>query len=250
MEKNINRNYESDLMIQMKNLELLNLLESRCEGLENLLCKNVINLINKKINSIERRVSEEAENIHVKNSFQIKQAPAQITEEDKISKLNDNLDIIESSFKSARTNNNLNFSDIISKKIEENYRLLNELESTNRPIFSKSTEINNKIYIEDKLKEMDDKLNVIFTEYKVKNAQARKNEDLNSARTEYSGKSNKIYAQSLPFERNIAWFTETPAPLKDKKENENEKKKKELLDKLNTTEKKIKEIAGRILKNF
>jgi len=97
---------------------------------------------------------------------------------------------------------------------------------------------------------MDDKLNVIFTEYKVKNAQARKNEDLNSARTEYSGKSNKIYAQSLPFERNIAWFTETPAPLKDKKENENEKKKKELLDKLNTTEKKIKEIAGRILKNF
>jgi hypothetical protein len=246
MEINSKSQFENELYVQKKNLELLNLLETRCEGLENLLCKNVINIISKKIDSIEKRFSGETEIRQTVKSISVKTPDVPRVEDEKISKLNNNIKIIEKSFKDILNTSNSSTSDLINRKIEENYKLLDELERTNRPIFSKSTEINNKMYIEDKLKEMDDKLNVLFTGYNVKQAQSRnfgeaeqilRDASVNKKENGFHESPNKIAVQDRISE-------------KQRRELENEKRKKELISQLNVTEKRIKEIAGSILKNF
>lgn len=249
MDQDKKMNILNELNTQKKNLELLNLLETRCEGLENLLCKNVINIISKKIDSIEKVFSGEELPYTDTNNGTNKTEKKNIAD-DKLSALNKNINLIEKGFDIIAKNPDSETTDIISKKIEENYRLLDELERTNRPIFSKTTELGNRMYIEDKLKEMDDKLGILFSPANVKNAELR-----NSI-------NNNDYSRNISFNKSIKSDNPTSSKLKtpsnefnpaDEKiyiENELKRKKEELYNKLNNTEKNIKKIAGRILKNF
>jgi hypothetical protein len=249
MDNNTKMNIINELNIQKKNLELLNLLETRCEGLENLLCKNVINIISKKIDSIEKRFSYEYGS-RVEKGQEIKiQETANIVD-DKISVLNNNINLIEKGFKNIASNPDSNTTDIISKKIEENYKLLDELERTNAPIFSKTTDFNNRMYIEDKLKEMDDKLGVLFSVNNPKAIEYRKKEDSNDFSRDISFNKDEQIDNDAPTDFIKKANIINPADEKINRENEIKKKKEELYNKLNETEKKIKNIAGRILKNF
>jgi hypothetical protein len=250
IEMNSKNNIEEELNIQKRNLELLNFLETRCEGLENLLCKNVINVISKKIDSIEKRFSNEQNNRN--GNLQILTIPKKEIpniDGEKIAKLNNNLEIIKDSFKNIFTVPDSKSSEIIGKKIEENYKLLDELEKTNRPIFTKTTEISNRMYVEDKIKEMDNKLNVLFSSRNVKSHDNNESGNFYSIRQnekEIKRNSNTFSPMTINFAKNML----SPVSENNNIEMEKERKKKELYNKLNTTEKKIKEIAGNILKNF
>jgi hypothetical protein len=238
-------NISDELNIQKKNLELLNILESRCEGLENLLCKNVINIISKKIDTIEKKFEDEN---NIRKEF-LPGIKKEKVKKDKVtgnSAQNNNINSIEDSFTGTVAFPNPDTADIINKKIEENYRLLDELERTNRPIFSKTTDLN-KMYIEDKLKEMDDRLSDLFSVNNLKNVEAYKKKDINE------------FSRDISFHHNTDNYQESPshtAPSQgfsmtyETGDNELKKKKEELYSKLNDTEKRIKNIAGRILKNF
>jgi hypothetical protein len=240
---------QNELNFQKKNRELLNHLEKKCEGLENFLCKNVINTISRKIDSIENDYNSKLEN-KIEKSNKENDEIRNNDERNKILMLNENLNYIENSFKINETSNDSHYSDTIREKIEENYKLLNELENTNRPIFTKSTEINNNIFVEDKIKEMDNKLSVLFKRNNEKINTHRNINTFTSSVTGYDFESrtsdtiNKINNDKL---------------IKDEKEYENNRKnekiekeirKKELYNRLISTEKRIKEIAGTLLKNF
>lgn len=168
---------------------------------------------------------------------------------DKISKLDNNINLIKKSFNFS-ISPDINSSEIIRKKIEENYMLLNELEKTNKPIFSKTTESKNAIYVEDKINEMNNKLGTIF---KSDNAKRYKEENIyyntirfteNIQKSHNNTKDNNIKSRKISTE------------IKEKTTNTNdiinirEKKIKELYSRLDMVEERIKEIAGNILKNF
>jgi hypothetical protein len=251
MEMNSKNNIEEELNIQKRNLELLNFLETRCEGLENLLCKNVINVISKKIDTIEKRFSNEQNNRNSSlQSPAISKKEIPNIEGEKIAKLNNNLEIIKNSFKNIFTAPDSKSSEIIGKKIEENYKLLDELEKTNRPIFTKTTEISNRMYVEDKIKEMDNKLSELFSTSNVKKSpENNESENFYSIRQNDKEIKRNSYTSS-PMNINFAKDTLPPISENNNIEMERERKKKELYNKLNSTEKRIKEIAGNILKNF
>lgn len=243
------QNIEDELNYQKRNLELLNYLESKCEGLENLLCKNVMNIISKKIDSIENKFNKE----NSKRRDNLKSFPSHAKEtsnadKEKIEKLNNNLDIIKNNFENIFTTPDSKSSEIIGKKIEENYKLLDELERTNRPIFTKSTEINNRFFIEDKIKEMDSKVSVLCSTKNPKNITESINKD-NINRTRLNDIEAKLNTYT-PFYLSTNFAENRLSPISKKNDEEIERKKKELYSKLNFTEKKIKEIAGNILKNF
>ncbi|MCX6164106.1 MAG: hypothetical protein NTU73_04480 [Ignavibacteriae bacterium] len=240
---------ENELNIQKKNLELLNLLEKKCEGLENLLCKNVINTISKKIETIERDFPAEPDN-KTTNDYQNKGKIIRKNADDNITMLNENLDIIENSFKYNLTSKDSQFSDTIRKKVEENYMLLNELEKTNRPIFTKTTEINNTIFVENKIKEMDDKLSVLFKSDNAKSYSARNIDVYTNHSNNYTNKSPRTVNYEKVNDTDYGKKENDPANEKINVEKEREIRKKELYGKLITTEKRIKEIAGNLLKNF
>jgi hypothetical protein len=241
------QNIEDELKHQKRNLELLNFLESKCEGLENLLCKNVINIISNKIDLIENRFKNK--NVIKRNpqNFALPEKNISNADGEKIEKLNNNLDIIKNNFDNIYNAPDSNSGEIIRKKIEENYRLLDELERTNRPIFTKTTELSNIMNIEDKLKEMDNKVSSLCSIKNIKNTTGdkEKNNIVHTINRIDEIKTNTY----IPFYLNPK-FNENPANNKKEKELEIEKKKKELYDKLNFTETKIKKIAGNILKNF
>lgn len=239
----------NELNVQKKNLELLNLLERKCEGLENLLCKNVINTISKKIETIEKNFPAESDN-KISNDDKTNENVVYKNADDNIIMLNENLEIIENSFKYNLSSKDSQFSDTIRKKVEENYMLLNELEKSNRPIFTKSTEIHNTIYVENKIKEMDDKLSVLFKSDNAKSYSARNIEIYTNHSNNFTGKSPDTIKFENLNEIDYRKNEKDPANEKVNVEHEREIKKKELYDKLNSTEKRIKEIAGNLLKNF
>jgi hypothetical protein len=240
---------ENELKNQKKNLELLNLLEKKCEGLENLLCKNVINTISKKIETIERNYSPVPDN-KIANDFKKEENKIHKDNDDKINMLNENLDIIENSFKYNLTTKDSEFSETIRKKVEENYMLLNELENTNRPIFTKSTEINNTIFIEDKIKEMDNKLSILFKSDNAKSYSARNIDVYTNHTNVYNNEPRRTVSYKKLNDNDQGKNEKDPTNEKMNVEKEKENKKRELYDKLINTEKRIKEIAGNLLKNF
>ena len=240
---------ENELNIQKKNLELLNLLEKKCEGLENLLCKNVINTISKKIDTIERNYSPAPDN-KITNDFKKEENKVHKDNDEKIHMLNENLDIIENSFKYNLTTKDSEFSDIIRKKVEENYMLLNDLEKTNRPIFTKTTEINNTIFVEDKIKKMDEKLSILFKSDNAKSYSAKNIDVYTNNKTDFESNTRRSYNFEKTNDTVLEKMHKDPANEKINAEIEREIKKKELYDKLTNTEKRIKEIAGNLLKNF
>lgn len=237
----------NELIIQKRNLELLNMLESKCKGLENLLCKNVINIISKKIDSMEKRYSNKISNKnHNIQNLRIPEIPN--ADRNKITKLNNNIKEIENNFNNISTC--LTSGDIINKKIEENYRLLDELEKTNRPIFTQSTEINKRFFIEDKIKEMEDKLSLLFSNNNI-NSKSVDNKEYTHSNFRQTDNETQRTANTIPFfNNNFPNNNLKPVSEKIDLEKDKEKKIKELYNKLNFTEKKIKNIAGNILKNF
>jgi hypothetical protein len=227
---NLNSYNGNELNAKGKKPDFLNLLEKKCEGLENLLYKNYINNISKKIDSIEQNISEKLEYKNKMAKLDSDKQNQQM-EDVRISRLNQNLNVIENSFNNNLNSPDVNSSEIIRKKIEENYMLLDELEKTNRPIFTKSTEINNQIFIEDKIKEMDDKLSTLFRSENAKLYSAR---NFDTTTKISNNKDEEIKERNTTIN----------------KQNEREKKIQELYAKLGITEKRIKDIAGNLLKNF
>jgi hypothetical protein len=251
MGTNLKMKIENELNIQKRNLELLNMLESKCEGLENLLCKNLINRISKKIDSIEKKISNEINNENYKiQDIRIQGKETLNTEDEKIAELNNNLKVIQNNFSDILTNSNFKSSEIISKKIEENYKLLDELEKTNRPIFSQTTEINKRFFIEDKIKEMDNKLSLLFS------SNNNRNKPVNGKEYHYQNiRQNDVKIQRTAYTTtltNDSFIRNNLNPASEKIDLEKEKEQriKDLYNKLNQTERNIKDIAGNILKNF
>lgn len=240
---------ESELNNQKKKQEILNLLEKKCEGLENMLCKNVLNTISKKIESIEKNFSTELINeTPIDNQNEDNKILNEENEE--ISMISENLNIIQNSFNSNLTSCDSKFSDIINRKIEENYMLLNELEKSNRPIFTKTTEINNTMFVEDKIKEMDDKLSELFKSENAKNYSARNIDVYTNSKSDFTINIRGSYNFEKTNDTILEKKPKDPANEKVNAEIGREIKKKELYDKLTNTEKRIKEIAGSLLKNF
>ena len=136
----------------------------------------------------------------------------------------------------------------IAEKIEENYKLLDNLEKSNRPIFSIKTERNEKVFVEDKIREMDSRLGTLFTAYRerCKSVGINSDSDIHQTHNEFKRDLDDVLndnsAASVPM--NI----ETDEKTRQK--NEKEERLKELHNMLLNTDKKIKKIAGTILKNF
>lgn len=231
--------FENNLNKRERSLEYLNRLECKCKGIENMLYKNVISDISKKIDNIEKKFADELKNKEL--------AKINNSKNKTIEPLNMSIDEIEFDLGKSLISQDVSTSELISKKIEENYKLLDELEKSNKPIFSIRPESHNRVFVEDKIKEMDDKLGTLFTAYREKN---RNNEFSDTTYTwQYE---NEVDGESIyGYTTNS---TEAPVinPLTDKQKREKEKEEllKELHTKLTSTEKKIKEIAGTILKNF
>ena len=101
------------------------------------------------------------------------------------------------------------------------------------------------MYIEDKLKEMDDKLSDLFSISHSKHAESNSPERNNTFARDIIFNSNR-------YDKHSAQVENKPPAENDKRNKEYDirHKKEELYNKLNDTEKKIKSIAGRILKNF
>lgn len=227
--------------------EILNYIEKKCDSLENMLCKNMINKISKNVDSMEKNINYE----YVKRSPEImKYIETKSIEEEnsKINKINQNFSIIENNFKHNLSIPDSNSSEIISKKIEENYMLLSELEKSKRPIFLKATDLSNSISIEEKLKEMDNKLGILFRSENAKNYSQR-NIIENAIQFEESNYRHGDLV-NYTFKEDIAEVKEETEIEKDSPQTLKEKKIKELYEKLDKTDKKIKEIAGNLLKNF
>ena len=231
--------FENNLNKRERSLEYLNRLESKYKGIENMLYKNVISDISKKIDNIEKKFADELKNKELKkiNSSKTKS----------IESLNMNIDEIEFDLGKSLISQDVSTSELISKKIEENYKLLDELEKSNKPIFSIRPESHYRVFVEDKIKEMDDKLGTLFTAYREKNKNNEFSDTTYTWQYENDINGESIYGYSTN-------STETPAintlTEKQKREKEKEELLKELHNKLTSTEKKIKEIAGTILKNF
>jgi hypothetical protein len=208
-------------------------LESQCRGLENFVCRNAIGMISKKIDIMEKKLDED----NRKKELRRKENNKSDMETLRIEALNKNFDAIESGFSKDAVLPGISPDDVIFRKIEENYKLLDELERSNRPIFSIKNENMNKVYIEDKIHEMDSRLGTLFSSYRKKCKSAGIKSDF------------EIHRESNEFIRDISRLNENDNNIEgfDKAK---QVRLKELHDKLATTEKKIKEIAGTILKNF
>lgn len=209
-----------------KKYKFINSLEKECDGLESILCNNVMDTISKKIDAIEQDFSKRIEN---KENVQINENSG----DEKVSRLNKNISVIERSFSNHLNSPDSNFSEIIRKKIEENYMLLDELEKSSIPIFAKFNGIDNKNTVENKIKAMDDKLTTLFSSDNAKMYSAR-----------------NLYFNSNIIENEPDVIEEKTNNNQTSKQYERDKKIKELYDKLVITEKKIKKIAGNLLENF
>ncbi|MBI5402326.1 MAG: hypothetical protein HY959_02915 [Ignavibacteriae bacterium] len=216
-----------------RSIEYLNELESQCKGLEKRICMNAISVISKKIDLMEEKFKEELKKKDIKKTEDIKRN----SEAKNLESLNRNLTVLENSFKNHLNSPDISTNDLISRKIEENYKLLDDLEKSQKPIFSIKPDIQNKAMIEDKIKEMDNKLGDIFSAYREKNK---------TAINYYS----PVQADNIPTARNNEEFSIRPESEEETRERKKQDRLKELLEKLNSTEKRIKEIAGTILKNF
>jgi hypothetical protein len=208
-------------------------LESQCKGLENYFCSNAIGMISKKIDFMEKKLDEEIKKKEKRTDDKRKLK----IETERIEALSNNFDAIKTGFGKNPLSPDISSSELIFQKIEENYKLLDELESSNRPIFSLKTENNNKVYVEDKIREMDSRLGTLFTAYRERCKSAGITSD------------SKIHEDHNDFIRDISSFNDDNNSNK-KFDKEKEERLKELHEKLTSTEKKIKEIAGTILKNF
>lgn len=217
-----------------RSIEYLNELESQCKGLENRICMNAITVISKKIDLMEEKFKEELKKKEIKYTEEVKRKD----DTDKLKALNQNLSVLENSFKNHLNSPDISTNDLISRKIEENYKLLNDLEKSQKPIFSLKPEIQDKGIIEDKILEMDNKLGSIFSAYREKNKTG----------TYYlSSERNEVANNSPRLDEDVIIKKESEEEINKRKKQE---RLKELLEKLNSTEKKIKKIAGTILKNF
>jgi len=218
--------------------DFINRLEIECRGLEKLFCRNAIGNITNKIDSIEKKLNMDFK----KKNFDKNVNSKLETEQKRLDDLSRNIDVLKTGFDSRSSSSGISSSDLIFKTIEENYKLLDELERTNRPIFSIKTEANNKVYVEDKIREMDSRLGTLFTAYRerCKSAGITSDSDIHQKYNEFSRDLSKLNSDSQ--ESNSNPVTKT--------ENTKEIRLKELHEKLVDTENKIKKLAGTILKNF
>lgn len=225
MNVNNNLNFRNESNQKGKNIDFLKLLENKCDGLENMLCKNYIDTISKKLKFIENNISYELDSKIINEP----QEQNQEIIEDNIQKLNNNFNFIERNYYDHLNSPDTNSSEIIRNKLEENYMLLEELEKNNRPIFSKSHVNDNSIFVENKIKAMDNKLSTLFRSDNAK------------LYSERNIKNNSNPDKFKIIDEN---------DINTIRKNEREEKLKELYEKLNETERKIKNIAGNLLHNL
>ncbi len=230
-----------------KNHEILNIIERKCVGLETLLCNNVINKISRKIDMIERSCDDTIRANHKASSDDIKN---KIKTENEISLINENINAIENSFKNNPSTKDSPYSDTIRKKIEENYMLLNELEKSNRPIFTISIDAGNRMKVEDKIKEMENKLNILFKSDNGKSHTIRSTGLYMYKNTDYRYDSGKGSSYGKTDTDNPIKADKYPEGINEAKRVDKDARKKELYERLSNTEKRIKEIARSLLSDF
>lgn len=170
----------------------------------------------------------------------------EIIAKNEISLINENINAIENSFKNNPTTKDSPYSDTIRKKIEENYMLLNELEKSNRPIFTTSIDAGDRMKVEDKIKEMENKLNILFKSDNAISHTIRNTGLYTYKATDYRYDRGKGESYGRADKDN---------PIKEDKHQEATKtdkdaRKKELYERLSHTEKRIKEIARSLLNDF
>lgn len=230
-----------------KNHEILNVIEKKCEGLEALLCNNVINTISRKIDIIERnfddtiRTSRKSSGVDRKNKIETK---------NEISLINENINAIENSFKNNPSTKDSPYSDTIRKKMEENYMLLNELEKSNRPIFTVSIDTGERIKVEGKIKEMENKLNTLFKSDNAKSHTIRSTGLYTYKATDYRYDSGKGSFYGKTNTDNLIKEGKHAEGINETAKVDKDARKKELYERLSYTEKRIKEIARSLLSDF
>lgn len=243
----LNRIQIEEMDTRNKNHEILNIIERKCEGLEALLCNNVINKISRKIDMIERNCDDTIIASHKASSNDRK---SKIKTKNEISLINENINAIENSFKNNPSTKDSPYSDTIRKKIEENYMLLNELEKSNRPIFTSSIDAGNRMIIEDKIKEMENKLDILFKSDNSKSHTIRSTGLYTYKATDYRYDSVKGSSYGKADTDNLTKEDTYPEDGNTVTKTDKDARKKELYERLGNTEKRIKEIARSLLNDF
>jgi|GEM_PF-6079552 hypothetical protein len=167
-------NFQTLNTYALKNFERMNTLDEKCNNLESIYLSKIINRINEKISILEE---------NLKDSFDLK-TNNNSYDEDRIKKIENALNSLEKEFDALEMNTtndlNYNIADKINKKIEENYKILGDIEKLT----------NNKFI---------NKINYQFME----------NIESNSTSEEFS---------SANFEKNENWIEDDWNKIADKKE--------------------------------
>jgi hypothetical protein len=235
--------FENELNESGKKTDNFNHLQSVSRDAEKLLFKNVINIISKKIDIIELKLKEDLIKKEImKYETAKKEYSVIIPEEINGTGERNKIGLPKNLFAPDTSTNKM-----IADKIEENYLLLDKLEKSNRPIFSIKTERNEKVFVEDKIREMDSRLGTLFTAYRerCKSIGINSDSDIHQTQNEFKRDLDDVINNNTSISPADG---ETEEKLR--KKNEKEERLKELHNMLLNTDKKIKKIAGTILKNF
>lgn len=235
--------FENELNESGKKTDNFNHLHSINRDAEKLLFKNVINIISKKIDIIEQKLKEDQFKKEIMKYETAKKEYIVINPEE----LNCNGEKDEIGLPKNLFAPDTSTNKMIADKIEENYLLLDKLEKSNRPIFSIKTERNEKVFVEDKIREMDSRLGTLFTAYRerCKSIGINSDSDIHQTQNEFKRDLDEVLNNNTSISP-----ADSEAEEKLRKKTEKEERLKELHNMLLNTDKKIKKIAGTILKNF
>ena len=225
----------------LKNFDRLNYLNEKCSSLESFYLSKIITRINEKITYLEESLDE---SIDCSNTEE--------NDIDKIKNIEFLLQDLEKEFDSFEETTgilNLNISEKINRKIEENYKILSEIEIfTNNKIFNK---INNEAMENLKSASLNDGFETTTAEMnenwleKDCNNFVYNQEEISAVNYTENFKQMTLRNKLLEIENRVKKIT---AKDKDNDTPDYDKRKSELLRKLILTEKKITELRTNLIK--